>query len=77
MVRSNLRRHNRAGSLPFHFTQMGRWWIKQQELDILAAEPSRRRYLAGEYKFKRTPMSRQDMIRAKAKLETLSHDGIF
>lgn len=69
-----LRRCNRAGSLPFHFTQMGRWWTKQQELDILATEPSRRRYLAGECKFKCTPMNRQDIQNAKAKLESHPND---
>jgi len=72
-----LRRRNRAGCLPFHFTQMGRWWTKQQELDILATEPARRLYLAGECKFKRTPMSREDMKNAKGKLEALAHDEIF
>ena len=31
-----LLRLNREGSLPFKFTKVGRWWHRQEEIDLVA-----------------------------------------
>lgn len=62
-----LRRMNRAGKLPFHFTQIGRWWTKEEELDVVAVDAMRKHYLVGECKFRRTPLGHRDVQRAMEK----------
>lgn len=62
-----LRRRNRENTLPFHFVLIGRWWTKTDELDVVATEPTRTKYLIGECKYKGKPMERADMERAMAK----------
>jgi len=39
VARQFLLRLNSAGDLPFRFTRMGRWWDREQEVDIVAFNP--------------------------------------
>ena len=56
-----LRRQNRAEALPFHFTQIGRWWSKTEELDVFATDALHKRFLVGECKYKITPLELSDV----------------
>lgn len=52
VCRAYLRRENRKNRLPFHFSQVGRWWNKTDELDILATDREKKNFLIGECKYK-------------------------
>lgn len=52
-----LRRRNVAESLPFHFTGIGRWWSGATEIDILASDHAKKRFLIAECKYRKTPFS--------------------
>lgn len=39
-----LRRKNRRNELQFYFTQIGRWWNKTDELDIMAMDNRKKIY---------------------------------
>lgn len=52
ICRSYLRRENRSDRLPFHFSQIGRWWNKTDELDIMATDREKKKFLIGECKYK-------------------------
>lgn len=56
-----LRRQNRAEALPFHFTQIGRWWSKTEELDVFATDALHKRFLVGDCKYKITPLELSDV----------------
>jgi hypothetical protein len=47
-----LRKQNNAGLLPFHFTRIGRWWNKTDEMDIMALDAGGSRMLLGECKYR-------------------------
>jgi hypothetical protein len=47
-----LRKQNNAGVLPFHFTRIGRWWNKTDEIDIMALDAKGSRMLLGECKYR-------------------------
>lgn len=61
VCRQYLQRQNRKELLPFHFTQIGRWWNKTDELDILAVDTKRKHYLVGECKYKNSQFSLHDL----------------
>lgn len=61
ICRQYLRRENRRDALPFHFTQIGRWWDKHNELDIMATEPKKKCFLIGECKYKNSPFTLSDL----------------
>ena len=62
-----LRACNQAGTLPFHFIKIGRWWEKvthiadgkrrtvSEEIDIVAADRAEQNFLLAECKFRRAP----------------------
>ena len=56
-----MQRKNRKELLPFHFTQIGRWWNKTDELNILAVDTKRKHYLVGECKYKNSQFSLHDL----------------
>ena len=72
VCRQYLRRENRRNALPFRFTQIGRWWNKTDELDILATDRARRSFLIGECKFKNRPLDMADVNAAKQKFQPKS-----
>lgn len=43
---------NIRGELPFVFTDIGRWWDKKGEIDIVAVDITGKKIIAGECKFK-------------------------
>jgi len=43
---------NKAGSLPFRFTKLGRWWRKGEEIDLIALNERGKRVLFVEVKWK-------------------------
>ena len=43
---------NRAGKLPFRFTKLGRWWHKNEEIDLLALNERGKKVLFVEVKWK-------------------------
>ena len=43
---------NRAGKLPFRFTKIGRWWHKNEEIDLLALNERERKALFIEVKWR-------------------------
>lgn len=47
-----LRKQNNAGALPFHFTKIGRWWNKTDEIDIMALDAEGSQMLLGECKYR-------------------------
>lgn len=56
-----LRLKNRKGELPFYFSRIGRWWDKSQELDIMAVDVSKKKYILGECKYKKSPFAMADL----------------
>lgn len=52
VCRQYLRRENQRGHLPFHFSQIGRWWNKTDEIDVMAVNRERTAFMVGECKFK-------------------------
>ncbi|AAL80756.1 hypothetical protein PFDSM3638_03155 [Pyrococcus furiosus DSM 3638] len=43
---------NRKGNLPFRFTKIGRWWHKEEEIDIVALNEKEKKSLLIEIKWK-------------------------
>ncbi|GHV89720.1 ATPase AAA [Spirochaetia bacterium] len=76
LCREYLRKLNQEDRLPFHFTQIGCWWDKKDELDIMAigkaadtnGEQSVFSIILGECKYRRTaPFDLSDLKKAMAK----------
>lgn len=62
-----LRLKNRNGDLPFHFSKIGRWWNKTDELDIVAVDHAKQNYILGECKYKNSVLSSSDVKNMKQK----------
>lgn len=60
VCREYLRRLNRSQALPFRFSQIGRWWNKTDEIDIMAVDREQKQYILGECKFKNSPFCMSD-----------------
>ena len=73
-----LRNLNKAGSLPFRFSKIGRWWDKKNEIDI-AAFDDRGNVLLGECKWRNTKISIKDLDLLKQKLQYFDkeHEYVF
>ncbi len=56
-----LRLQNKKRSLPFVFTQIGRWWDKNVEVDIIAANEDRSKIISAECKFHNSPVNDFDL----------------
>lgn len=67
ICRQYLRLENRENVLPFHFTRIGRWWNKTDEVDIMAFDQNRENFLLGECKYKNSPFSMEDLRRLQGK----------
>lgn len=64
-----LRRKNQKDALPFHFTRIGRWWTKTDEIDIVATDALHDKILIGECKFKNSLMTCADLENLKRKID--------
>lgn len=67
VCRSYLRFQNQHDALPFHFSKIGRWWNKNEELDIMAVDYKKEQYLLGECKYKHSKFTFADLTRMKEK----------
>lgn len=67
ICREYLRRKNRENALPFRFTEIGRWWNKTDEVDIMAANLDQSRFLLGKCKFEDQPLDMWDLTAAVKK----------
>lgn len=67
VCRQYLRQENRKNALQFRFTKIGRWWDKAQELDILAMDSKKEKFLLGECKYKNSPFAYADFEHMKTK----------
>lgn len=61
ICRQYLRCENRRNALPFHFTSIGRWWDKKNEIDILATDSQRRNFILAECKYNNEYFSKADL----------------
>ncbi|MCI8627786.1 MAG: ATP-binding protein [Lachnospiraceae bacterium] len=81
VCRTYIREAQKAGVLPFHYTNMGRWWgkttvrqhgkttaIQETEIDILAYSQYTKEYLIGECKFRTQPFQYSEYLDTKSKL---------
>lgn len=69
-----LRLKNRNGELPFHFSKIGRWWNKTDELDIVAVDHASQNYILGECKYKNSALSTSDVKNMKQKFHPKKKD---
>lgn len=67
ICRQYLRRKNRKNALPFRFTKIGRWWNKTDELDIMATDQNKQRFLLGECKYKNSAFNLSELRQMQAK----------
>ncbi|MDO4284637.1 MAG: ATP-binding protein [Eubacteriales bacterium] len=67
ICRQFLRRLNKQDALPFHFTRIGRWWNKTDELDIMASDAHSHQFLLGECKYKNSAFSLSDWEKTQHK----------
>ena len=73
VCKNYLRLQNQCDALPFHFSKIGRWWNKTDELDIMAVDYKKEQYLLGECKYRNSKFSLADWTRMKEKFK--GHDG--
>lgn len=74
ICKSYLRMKNRKKELPFYFSKIGRWWNKIDELDIMAIDYSKKKYILGECKYKNTPFSMSDFYNMEKKFTPAKPD---
>ena len=72
-----LRKKNRENTLPFHFTKIGRWWNKQDEIDIMALSNDKKSIILGECKYRNSPIDNHDINRTLKKYKTSSDVNVF
>lgn len=75
ICRDYLRRLNQQNKLPFHFTNIGRWWNKSDELDIMATDRDRNNFLIGECKYKNADFDLSEMNTALVKFKPKKKDA--
>lgn len=75
VCRQYLVRLRYAGKLPFRPTVLGRWWEKNTEIDIVAADHERRHCLVGECKYRNEKVNLKVLRSLQAKCAHLPvHD---
>ncbi len=65
-----LRRLNQENRLPFHFTKIGHWWDKKDEIDVLATDYQGENYILGECKYKNAAVGVGILERLQEKIKT-------
>lgn len=63
-----LRLKNQKNELPFHFTKIGRWWNKTDEIDIFAKDAEGSHILVGECKYRNSPFPLAELVKLQKKL---------
>lgn len=74
ICREYLRKLNMQNKLPFHFTKIGRWWDKQNELDIMATDKNKNHFILGECKFKNSAFDLSELNNIIAKFKPNKKD---
>lgn len=69
VCREYLRRQNKINQLPFHFTKIGRCWNKTDELDIMATNKDKNKFIIGECKFKNSAFNLSELQSTIAKFK--------
>ncbi|MBT1174362.1 ATP-binding protein [Bifidobacterium sp. LC6] len=61
-------RESTAGRLPFHAREVGRWWNRHDEIDVMAISATGSSAIVGECKFRNTPVGRSvlNLLRDRA-----------
>lgn len=62
-----LREKNKKNQLFFHFSQIGRWWNKSDEIDILATNTDKTHFLVGECKYRNSPFPLAELTKLQHK----------
>lgn len=62
-----LRRKNRNNELSFHFSQIGRWWNKTDEIDIMATNADKDHFIIGECKYRNSPFPMSELTKLQQK----------
>ncbi|MDD2216327.1 MAG: DUF234 domain-containing protein, partial [Eubacteriales bacterium] len=75
VCRQYLRRENQKNALPFRFTQIGRWWNKTDELDIMATDQKKSNFLLGECKYKNAAFDLSDLTKMQEKFTLKNKNG--
>lgn len=80
ICREYVREMQKAGTLPFRYAKIGRWWgkttvrrkdaleVQETEIDLLAVSKNADNYLLGECKFKNKPFRYSEFLDTAAKL---------
>ena len=80
ICREYVREMQKAGTLPFRYAKIGRWWgkttvrrkdaleVQKTEIDLLAVSKNADNYLLGECKFKNKPFRYSEFLDTAAKL---------
>lgn len=63
-----LRLKNQKNELSFHFTKIGRWWNKTDEIDIFAKDAEGSHILVGECKYRNSPFPLAELVKLQKKL---------
>ncbi len=71
-----LRKCNIGGELPFHFSKIGRWWNKKEEIDIVAFD-DKKNVIFGECKWKNEKVGIKELeaLRVKSFMSGLSNNN--
>lgn len=77
VCRNYLRRLNHANRLPFYFTQIGRWWNKTAEIDVMATDFHRDSFILGECKFRSSAMTPADLENLRSKFQTNHRKEVY
>ncbi len=56
-----LRKLNKQNLLPFRFTKIGRWWNKNNEIDIMATNSNKDEFIIGECKYKNSAFNMAEL----------------
>lgn len=75
ICREYLRLKNRRNELPFHFSKIGRWWNKTDELDIMAVDCHKQNFLLGECKYKNSSFTASDLKNMRQKFKPKSENA--
>lgn len=74
ITREAVRIANRDDVFPVRFSKIGRYWDKNQEIDICGVSEDGRAFLWGECRWRRTKMSAEDLGRLRDKVATVGVD---
>lgn len=67
-----LKRLNLARRLPFRFSNIGRYWSAESEIDLMAFDRGQKNLLFGECKYRNAPAGEDVLAALKAKAEAFS-----